>query len=57
MLHLRQRNLVAQYLLLLDSLKKKKETPLIEILVPGGKIVLSVDKRIFSDLITVFHQL
>ena len=43
----------------LDS--KMKNTPFImKVLVPGGKIVLSVDnyiKCIFSDTITVIHHL
>ena len=37
--------------------KKKKTLFVLKVLVPGGKIVLSVDKYTFSDLITVFHQL
>ena len=51
-LHLQQRNLVAQYPLSLILILK--------VLVPGGKIVLFIGKYIkwiSPDLITVFHQL
>ena len=36
------------------SLYSKKK---LNVLVPGGKIVLSVDKYINADLITLFHLL
>ena len=53
--NLRQWNLAAQYPL---SKILKRKYP--QVLVPGGKIVLSVDMYIkcsFSDIITVFRQL
>ena len=41
-LHLRQRNLVAQY-----PLSKRKYPLLLKVVVPGGKTVLSIDKQFF----------